>query len=162
LILNCLSKLDWLGLPLEKTAQDQKLSDALAVAEGSLQDLEKEAHRLAQLVKVVGNIKQTVRDLEVLEKRRAELPVRVQALRSDATAKSGFSIDGGADLARGSPQTGPTRDPRPACALRFSDTRRKRGRCSIHPANCRVYNRYNFTAGSAPHTMRNQDYLYEK
>jgi len=89
--LNCLSKLDWLGLTLEKTAQDQKLSDALAVAEGSLQDLEKEAHRLAQLVMVVGNIKDTVQDLEVLEKRRVELPVRVQALRSDATAKSGFS-----------------------------------------------------------------------
>lgn len=91
MILNCLSKLDWLGLTLEKTAQDQKLSDALAVAEGSLQDLEKEAHRLAQLVMVVGNIKDTVHDLEVLEKRRVELPVRVQALRSDDTAKSGFS-----------------------------------------------------------------------
>ena len=100
LILNYLVKLDWSGLTVERNAEVRKLSDDLAVAEGTLQDLDKQARRLVQLAKAAGDIKEAAQELDAIEKRRVELRGKVLSLRSEITAKKGFSVEEGADLVK--------------------------------------------------------------
>jgi DNA invertase Pin-like site-specific DNA recombinase len=100
LVLNYLVKLDWSGLTVEKNAEVRKLSDDLAVAEGTLQDLDKQVRRLVQLAKAAGGIKEAAQELEAIEKRRAELRGKVLSVRSEIAAKKGFSVEEGAGLVK--------------------------------------------------------------
>jgi hypothetical protein len=76
-ILDCLVDLDWSGLNVEKDIEVRALTDELAIAEGNLPSLDKEARHLVQLVRAAGHIKETAAELNEVEKKRGSLIIRV-------------------------------------------------------------------------------------
>jgi hypothetical protein len=69
--------LDWSGLNVEKDIEVRALTDELAIAEGNLPSLDKEARHLVQLVRAAGHIKETAAELNEVEKKRGSLIIRV-------------------------------------------------------------------------------------